>query len=187
MSPGSSGKLRSSRGSHGVGYDLERVDSLTKMIENFLDDKQDSDGEDYQDGMVNIDSCNSRKELEPPQDKDDVQQQLEFYKKSKDQNLAKLNKLKRQDWMTAKQFVDAQELAFYNRMRNIMQKKRTTESSLDKLQMFEIVDKHMNKIHTFNLDKECKIQEEKLGFANSIKQKHDQIQYFRKINAKNKE
>ena len=66
MSPRSSGKLKSSRGSHGVGYDLERVDSLAKMIENFLDDKKDSDGEDYQDGMVNIEACDSRKELEDP-------------------------------------------------------------------------------------------------------------------------
>lgn len=50
-----------------------------------------------------------------------------------------------------------------------MGKKRTTDSSLDKLQMFEIVDKHMNKIHELNLDRECNVQEERMGFASSIK------------------
>lgn len=77
------------------------------------------------------------------------------------------------------------ELAYYDKMRDIMSKPRLTQNSLDKMQMFELVDKHLNNLHLINLDKECQQVEQELSFSSFIRQKHEQIKHFRMMNAKN--
>jgi hypothetical protein len=54
-------------------------------------------------------------------------------------------------------------------MHEIMRKSREQSTLLDKEQMMEIVDKTMNQIHLIDIDKEVRIQEDRLMFHQQIK------------------
>lgn len=60
-------------------------------------------------------------------------------------------------------------------MREILNNPRQTQNFLDKLQMFEIVDKQRNSMHKIDINKECKVEQEKLGFGNWLLQTHNYI------------
>ena len=104
-----------------------------------------------------------------PEKDNEARLKIEVLNQFKQKHTQELNTNKLKDRISATSQIDLDELAFYDKMRDIMNKPRLTQNSLDKMQMFEIVDKHRNNLHSINLDKECEKEEKELGFSNFIR------------------